>query len=68
LKVSANVKIAMQSFEIFGEGECPNAPPPDCAPALFDTVVKSLHYFMLSATTRMNWAWLIIGPQGRIYL
>jgi len=53
---SANVKIAMQSFEIFwGEmPKCPNAHPPDRAPALFDTVVKILNYFMLSATTRMN--------------
>jgi len=34
-------------------GKCPNAPP-DCVPALFDTVVKSLNYFMLSAATRMN--------------
>jgi len=29
LKVSANVKIAMQCFENFGEA---NAPPPGCAP------------------------------------
>jgi len=43
-------------------GEMPKCPPPDCAPALFDTVVKSLNYFMLSVTTRMNWAWLMIGP------
>ena len=63
MKVSANVKIAMQSFEILvWWGKCPNAPS-DCAPALFDTAVKSLNCFMLSATARMNWACLMIGPQ-----
>jgi len=30
LKVSANVKIAMQRFENFGGGKCPS---PGCAPA-----------------------------------
>ena len=53
LKVSANVKIAMQSFDILGRN-AQMPPTPDCAPALFDTAVKSLNYFMLSATTRMN--------------
>jgi len=51
-EISANVKIAVQTFENFF-GEMPKYPP-DCAPALFDTVVKSLNYIMLSATTRMN--------------
>jgi len=27
LKVSANVKIAMQCFENFGDGKCPKCPP-----------------------------------------
>jgi len=49
-------------FWNFGGCKCPNSPPPDCAPALFDTVVKSLNCFMLPATARMNWAWLTIGP------
>jgi len=50
--------------------------PRDCAPALFDTVVESLNYFMLSATTRVNWAcwWLglyllaIIHPEMTLLL
>jgi len=33
LKVSTNVKIAMQCFENFGGGKCPKCPPPGCAPA-----------------------------------
>jgi len=34
LKVSTNVKIAMQCFENFGgRANAPNAPPPGCAPA-----------------------------------
>ena len=44
----------MQSFEIFLEGNAQIPRPPDCAPALFDTVVKSLNYFVLLATTRMS--------------
>jgi len=34
LKVSANVKIALQCFENFGGANTPNAPPTGCAPAL----------------------------------
>jgi len=33
LKVSANVKISMQGFEIFRGSNAQNAPPPGCAPA-----------------------------------
>jgi len=33
MKVSANVKIAMQCFENFGGANAPNAPP-GCAPGL----------------------------------
>jgi len=58
-EISANVKIAMQSFEFFW-GEMPKCPPWLRACSVW-SVVKSLNYFMLSATTRMNWAWLMIG-------
>jgi len=45
----------MQSFEIL-VGSNAQMPRPGCAPALFDTVVKSLNLncVMLSATVRMN--------------
>jgi len=32
LKVSANVKIAIQYFENFGRGKCPKYPLPGCTP------------------------------------
>jgi len=38
LKVSTNVKIAMQCFENFGGGQMPQMLPPGCAPATFHPV------------------------------
>ena len=38
LKVSTNVKIAMQCFENFGGGKCPKYPPTGCAPAAIPSV------------------------------
>jgi len=55
-------KLLCKALKFFWGGESSNVHPHDCAPALFDTVVKSLNYFRLSATTRMNWAWSMIGP------
>jgi len=35
LKVSSNVKTAMQCLENFGVANAPNAPNPGCAPVLY---------------------------------
>jgi len=48
LKVSANVKIAMQCFENFGGGKCPKCPPLACAPGLMHLRVYQLLQLTLS--------------------
>ena len=62
MKVSAKQMSKLLCKVLILWGANAQMPPTDCTPSLFDTVVTSLNCFMLSATARMNWAWLMIGP------